>query len=193
MKTRIRWPLRRPKANLKPDSLHGRSLPPNRGSRRTRPWRNRAGLVGRSDRRRRERWNLSIHYGRSASSIQVVNTHRGFIDRVRDVVGCGTISPREPRGLDKGRKTVYHYSLKGSERGLKLLDPILPHLIIKREKAETIAHELRTRPFGRWANATPEARRTAGERMKRAWQDPEIRARRIAGLRRWRQEVVHRG
>lgn len=125
--------------------------------------------------------------------IQVFNTHRGFIDRVRDVVGCGSISPRELRGLHKGRKTVYHSSLKGSERGLKLLDQILPYLIIKREKAETIVHELRTRPFGRWANATPEARRAAGERMRRSWQDPAIRARRIAGPKRYWQEVVGRG
>lgn len=115
--------------------------------------------------------------------IQVANTHRGFIDRVRAVVGCGSICPREPRGLHKGRKTVYHYTCKGSERGLKILAQVLPYLIVKREKAEAIIQELRTHPFGRWAAAAPEARKRMSDLTRRSWQDPLTRERRITGLK----------
>lgn len=116
--------------------------------------------------------------------IQVGNTHRGFIERVREVVGCGSISPREPRGLHKGRKTVYHYTCTGAVRGFRLLEQVTPYLVIKKSKAEEIMHELRTRPFGIWIATTPEARATASRVARESWRDPSIRARRIEGLRR---------
>ncbi len=115
--------------------------------------------------------------------IQVANTHRGFIERVKQVIGCGCICPHIPGGLHIGKKTVYHYICHGSERGIKLLTQVRPYLIIKGEKTDTILNELRSKPFGRWAAATPEARQLQGERMRRSWKDPATRQRRVAGMK----------
>lgn len=121
--------------------------------------------------------------------VQVGNTHLGFVSKIRDVVGCGSICLRHSKGtLHKGRKPLYQYTMKGSERGLKLLEQVLPYLIIKKEKAEAILHELRTHPFGRWVAATPEAPARASEQMKASWKDPDVRRRRIEGLRRYHTE-----
>lgn len=136
-------------------------------------------------------------YGREGRRIQVLvaNTDIRLVNRAKEVVGCGHIANRKypPGSLHKGRKVVYQYQVKGSERGLRVLDQIIPYLIVKREKAEAIVKELHTRPFGRWAATTPEARKRASEVMKASWLDPAIRAKRIAGLResaRRRREVV---
>jgi hypothetical protein len=109
--------------------------------------------------------------------------------KIREVIGCGSVCTRHFKGtLHKGRKPLYQYMMKGSERGLKLLGQVLPYLIVKREKTEAILNELRTHPFGRWAAATPEARARASERMKASWGDPDIRLRRLDGMRRHRAE-----
>jgi len=119
--------------------------------------------------------------------VQVCNTHFGFITKIRDVVGCGSICTRHFHGsLHKGRKPLDQYTMKGSERGLKLLEQVLPYLIVRREKAEAILNELRTHPFGRWVAATPEARARTSERMKASWRGPDVRRRRIDGMRRHR-------
>jgi len=119
--------------------------------------------------------------------VQVCNTRFGFIAKIRDVVGCGSICTRHFHGsLHKGRKPLYQYTMKGSERRLKLLEQVLPYLIVKREKAEAILNELRTHPFGRWVAAPPEARARASERMKASWRDPDVRRRRIDGMPRHR-------
>ena len=70
-----------------------------------------------------------------------------------------------------GRKVLYAYSLKGSNRCYWVLRQILPFLIIKKQKALDIIEELEKRPFGRWANATEESRIKQSDMMKRIWKE----------------------
>jgi hypothetical protein len=126
-------------------------------------------------------------YGREGRRVQVQmgNTHCGFVERFRAVIGCGsTVTRHEFHGTHKGRKPMFHCTVKGSARCYKVLKQIIPYLIIKREKAEAIVRELEEKPFGRWANATPEARARAADVGRSTWADADVRARRIAGMRR---------
>ena len=41
--------------------------------------------------------------------------------------------------------------------------------LLEKEKAKNIIHELETKPFGRWASTTQEARKKQSERMKEIW------------------------
>jgi len=118
--------------------------------------------------------------------IQMGNTSEAFVGRFKEIIGgCGSTVHRMNMGEShKGRKPMYHYILKGSARCYKVLKQVLPYLIIKKEKALDIIKELESAPFGRWKNATPEYRRRQSERIKKEWQNPEIRAKRLEGMRR---------
>jgi len=122
--------------------------------------------------------------GRRAQ-VRVCNTDVRFVERAKEIVGCGSISySRVHKGEGhKGHKPVHDYSLKGSLRNLRLLQQIEPYLIIKRDKALAIIEEITTKPFGRWKNATPEARAFQSRRLKEEWQDPVLRQRRLDGMR----------
>src|SRR5579885_387165 len=103
---------------------------------------------------------------------------------MRRVIGCGSSIRRVSFGKSHiGRKPMYHYVLKGSARCYWVLFQIVSFLIIKKEKAKSILNELETKPFGRWANATPEARKKQSDRLKLQWKNPAIRARRMAGIK----------
>ena len=123
-------------------------------------------------------------------SVQVSNTNLAFVRRVRDIVGAGTITARDylsklSTSQHQGKNTMYQFSLRGHIRGMQVISQILPYLIIKREKAESILEELREKPFGRWAAATPEAKKKQSNRTKQTWQNPEIRGRRVAGMKQY--------
>src|SRR2546422_11735825 len=62
--------------------------------------------------------------------IQMGNTNRDFVLRVREIIGCGSqINRTEWHKSHKGRKTLYLYSLKGSNRCYWVLKQIMQYLI----------------------------------------------------------------
>ena len=118
--------------------------------------------------------------------IQLSNTSKEFVDKTREIIGCGSQVNRDKRSYShKGKKTMYLYSLKGSNRCYWVLKQIIPYLIIKKQKAQEIIRELEEKPFGRWANAIEEHRRFASEKTKKDWENPIIRKRRMNGLKKY--------
>lgn len=118
--------------------------------------------------------------------IQMSNTSQAFVQRMREVIGVGSSVMRA--GMDKshkGRKQIYLYSLKGSNRCYKILKQIIPFLVIKKQKALDIVREFEEKPFGRWANATPEARILAGKKAKARWANPEYKMRMIQKMQEY--------
>lgn len=69
---------------------------------------------------------------------------------------------------------MYQYGLKGSNRCYWVLKQIYPFLITKKKKVHDIMKEIEDKPFGRWANATPEARMLQSLRMKKIWQKRKL-------------------
>jgi hypothetical protein len=132
-------------------------------------------------------------YGREGRRVQIQmgNTSEAFVQRFREIIGCGSTVFRVEHGAGhKGRKPMFHFTLKGSERCYQILKQVLPYLIIKREVAAAIIKELEDKPFGRWANATEESRREASKRAKTSWSDPAIRARRLAGMQKAKRRAA---
>ena len=118
--------------------------------------------------------------------IQMGNTSKEFVEKFKDLIGGGSSIKRTVFGVShKGRKPMYHYTLKGSARCYVVLKQIIPYLIIKKEKAIKIVEEIENKPFGRWKNCTEEARKQASETAKKSWQDSIVRKRRIDGLRKY--------
>lgn len=112
------------------------------------------------------------NYGKEGRRIQIQigNTDSKLIDRFREIIGCGSTVFRTNIHIShKGRKPMYQYNLKGSNRCYWVLKQVLPYLITKKDKVFGIIKEIEERPFGRWANATLEARRKASEKMKEIW------------------------
>lgn len=102
--------------------------------------------------------------------IQMGNTDEKLILRFREIIGCGsTIFRTRIHMTHKGRKPMYQYSLKGSNRCYWVLKQVLPFLITKKDKVFDIINEIEDKPFGRWANATPEAKKKASDKMKTIW------------------------
>lgn len=127
-------------------------------------------------------------YGREGRRVmlQLSNTNKDFVERTREIIGCGSKANRSKwHKSHKGRKTMFMYSLKGSNRCYHLIKQLIPFLIIKKQKAINIISELEDRPFGRWVNATPEYRKLNSERLKIEWQDPKIRKKRLEGMRKY--------
>jgi hypothetical protein len=124
-------------------------------------------------------------YGREGRRVQIQlgNTSEAFVRRFRELIGCGsTVFRAAFAASHKGRKPMYHYSLKGSARCYAVLRQVTPFLIIKRSNAERIMDELESKPFGRWANATLEGRQKASLSAKASWVDPVVRARRTRSI-----------
>ncbi len=120
--------------------------------------------------------------------IQIGNTNEQFVQKVKELIGCGSsINRQHFGGGHKGRKAMYHYTLKGSARCYVILKQIYPYLIIKKDLAERIIKEIETAPFGRWKNCTEESRKKQSEMAKKSWQNPIHRANRILGLKRYFQ------
>ena len=118
--------------------------------------------------------------------IQISNTNKNFITEMRRIIGCGSqINRTNWHKSHKGRKPMYLYSLKGSNRCYWILKQIIPYLIIKREVALSIIKELENKPFGRWINCTEEYRKLNSKRLKKEWQNPIIRKNRIEGMKKY--------
>lgn len=79
-----------------------------------------------------------------------------------------------------GKKPVYVAAGKGHERVLAILKQIEPYLIIKKAKANTVIRFIENRAWGAWQD--PESCRRFAETVRRSWQDPEVRKRRINGM-----------
>lgn len=132
-------------------------------------------------------------YGREGRRVivQMANTNEAFVAEMKRIIGgVGSTVYRTEFGTGgdtphKGRKPMFSYALKGSLRCYAVLKQVLPYLIIKKDKAESIIEELESKPFGRWKNATKEAREKASIRMTESWKDPEIRAARLEGMRKF--------
>lgn len=140
------------------------------------------GSIGLYKKRRRK--NGKEYLGRTVV-IQMSNTNRSFVQRMADVIGCGSTVLRIINfgRHHKGRQPIFKYSLEGSERCRRVLEQIVEHLIVKRKKAEAILTELSVRPFGRWARHCKKAKETAAACTRATWTDPKVRARRLHGLR----------
>lgn len=92
-------------------------------------------------------------YGREGRRVlvQMGNTNRRFVLRVKQIIGCGSNVRRHKfDSSHKGRKPMHYYVLKGSIRCYFVLKQILPYLIIKKRRAEKILKEIKNLPFGRW-------------------------------------------
>jgi len=127
-------------------------------------------------------------YGREGRRvmIQMGNTSEAYVKEMKRIIGGvgSTVHRTNFHKTHKGRKPIYHYVLKGSARCYAVLKQIIPYLIIKKNKAEKIVHEIESKPFGRWKNATKAARKKASIRTKNSWKNPKIRAARLAGMLR---------
>lgn len=118
--------------------------------------------------------------------IQMSNTSEEFVSRMREIIGGGSnVNRISLHKSHKGRKQMYIYSLKGSNRCYKILKQIIPFLVIKKQKAIDIIEELEEKPFGRWANATPEARILAGKKAKERWANPEYKKKMIQKMQEY--------
>lgn len=116
--------------------------------------------------------------------IQIANTDKDFVAETRRIIGCGSqINRSNWHKSHKGRKRMYLYCLKGSNRCYWVLKQIISYLIIKKSKALSIIKELENKPFGRWVNCTEAYRKLNSERLKKEWRDPVIRKNRIEGMR----------
>lgn len=127
-------------------------------------------------------------YGREGRRVcvQIGNTNEAFVLRVKEIIGCGSNINRNPyHQTHYGGKMMYVYSLKGSNRCYWVLKQIKDYLIIKKKKAKDIINELESKPFGRWASATPEYRKINSNRLKKEWQNPTIRKNRIEGMKKY--------
>lgn len=124
--------------------------------------------------------------------IQMSNTSEDFVKRMREIIGAGSSVRRYKwHKTHKGRKVIYYYSLKGSNRCYKILKQIIPFLVIKKQKALDIIRELEEKPFGRWANATEEARLIAGNKSRERWANPKFRNRMIQKMREYYKDEVN--
>lgn len=76
---------------------------------------------------------------RFKTEILIFNTDREFIQRARDVVGCGAVylRKRQPSNYMR-RRDLYTFIVSGFHRVGWLLDQIHPYLVIKRRRAEII-------------------------------------------------------
>lgn len=112
-------------------------------------------------------------YGREGRRVQIqmANTDKKLVDEFKNIIGCGsTVFRTNIHKTHKGRKIMYQYMLKGSNRCYWVLKQVIPFLISKRNKASDIIAQLEEKPFGRWANASKEARIKQSLLMKRIWQ-----------------------
>ncbi len=127
-------------------------------------------------------------YGREGRRvlIQMGNTSKAFVKEMRRIIGCGSSIRKHKFGKGhKGRKPMYYYSLKGSSRCYWVLVQLVKYLIVKKNKAINIIDELKSKPFGRWANTTKEGRRKASRAARKSWSNPKIRAARLKGMRKF--------
>ena len=83
--------------------------------------------------------------------IQIGHTDPKFVKEFRRIIGCGSSVIRTKHGKQhKGKKPIYHYSLKGSARCYDVLMQVVPYLITKKAKAKKVIREIERKPFGRW-------------------------------------------
>lgn len=131
-------------------------------------------------------------YGKEGTRVQVqfANVCKPFLERIRETIGCGSCVLHIPSVSHKGRQPMFNYTVKGSCRCYWLLRQLIPYLVVKRERAEKIMAALEARPFGRWAARTDSARRRMSRLAKKSWANPEIRKRRLDGMRWSGMEVA---
>ncbi|MDA4129235.1 MAG: hypothetical protein OK457_00540 [Thaumarchaeota archaeon] len=128
--------------------------------------------------------SIGLYHGQEGrfTLIQMGNTNKNFVREMKRIIGCGSqIHRTKFKYPHMGRKPIYHYTLKGSIRCERVLKQIVKYLIIKKQKALIILHELKIKPFGEWTN---KRRKAASKSLRIQWRNPKIRASRLKGMRR---------
>jgi hypothetical protein len=88
---------------------------------------------------------LSEKYGnRKYVAIQVSNTNKEFVDKVRELFGISTTTPHNYNTFKKG--VIYQTRISGKVAVLKVLKQVYPYLIIKKEKAKQAIEFLEANP-----------------------------------------------
>lgn len=105
----------------------------------------------------------------------VSNTNKDFVDKASSIMGTTTRPMVRHSGM--GKKPMWRSTRKGSQKILKILKEIRPYLIIKKTKADMVIKFIEGRE---WGNKSPEARKHKSISIKKSWENPEIRARRLA-------------
>ena len=81
--------------------------------------------------------------------VNISNTNRAFVDRAKTITGRGVIATMKQntaaRRYGKTFVPCFVWMLQNQQEVLELLPQILPHLIIKRAKAEAVLAYLRRR------------------------------------------------
>ncbi len=123
-------------------------------------------------------------------SIRLYSTTPAFVERAIEVIGFGTMHVRKHKDGHLGTKDMYFLETKGSIRCYPILKEMLPWLIVKRERAESILQEVEQRPFGRWLSGDLSRHEAASEQQRQIWKNDEYRQRRLDGMRRfWTPEA----
>jgi hypothetical protein len=114
------------------------------------------------------------------------NTNRAFVARMREVIGAGNAIHRcKEQPNRKGKLPMYKFVIAGSARCKRVLEQVLPFLIIKKDKAVSIILEIETKPFGRWnGEGRAAAVHAAAQKTRASWNDPVVRLRRLEGQRK---------
>lgn len=127
--------------------------------------------------------SIGLYHGKEGriAIVQMGNTCGPFVEEVKRIIGCGSAVWRTTfTGEHKGRKPIYHFTLKGSKRCLSVLKQIQKFLIVKKRKAIKIINEIESKPFGYWTKARKIA---CSKRLRKEWANPRIRNRRLRGMR----------
>ena len=79
---------------------------------------------------KRKRWKTDIKRINFRPVVRVVNTHRGWLQLLKNIVGNGCLQKPDKNGVSR-----IEWSCRNAER---LLKQILPYLIIKKKQAQII-------------------------------------------------------
>lgn len=109
--------------------------------------------------------SISVYQGR-AITLRASQTDRAPLDFMVQVLGAGHIlGPYEPKAGSLGTKPRHVYALSKQEDVLRILRLLLPHLIVKRAKAEQAIALLSSRKLKTDTHKTCDHDRTI-EQMK---------------------------
>jgi hypothetical protein len=97
-------------------------------------------------------------YSAPRASLQIVNTHYGVIEHIRDFVGAGSV--QHVRAVQKSNHNdQWRYMLRNNGDLARVLRRVRPHLIVKAAHADLmlafVESRLSARGKGRYASFTP--------------------------------------
>jgi len=87
-------------------------------------------------------------FPRIRACVVVTNTYLPFVEKIKEIVGCGGITTKKPSGNHYGKKLLHIWHLEANADVLRLLEQISAYLILKKKSAENIVEYLSTkRPY----------------------------------------------